>query len=186
MSSIVLWFHYLASPSISISTLASAKDSIIGDSTRGACCRGSQKFCQMPNVFPFLILHLQPLDSTSLPFKMLVHAYNPPLDFLACIIGQLGKNWALKTLWNKESWFFKSRHACLAKSESLNKAKSLNPIPPSSLDFVNSSHSTNEFSFSPHFVPTKISWSRLQYHGKVPMVIWNTLWQKLGWLEWPP
>ena len=175
--STMLWFHFLSSLSIRILTFASTKVSQIGERTYGACCLGSQLLPHMPTILPFPILHLQPLTNTSLPCKILLHAYNPPLDFLASIIGHL---------WNKESWFFKSRHACLAKSESLNKAKSLNPIPPSSLDFVNSSHSTNEFSFSPHFVPTKISWSRLQYHGKVPMVIWNTLWQKLGWLEWPP
>ena len=33
-----------------------------------------------------------------------------------------------------------SRHACLARSESLNNARSLKPIPPSSFDFVDSDH----------------------------------------------
>lgn len=123
-----------------ISILASAKDSIIGDRGYGFSYLGSQNCYHMPTVFPFPILHLHPLTSISLPCKMLVQAYKPPLEFSTSIIMQLGKKQALKTLWNKESGFFKSHHACLANNESLYKAKSLKPRPPTNFDFVNSSH----------------------------------------------
>ena len=81
-----------------ILTLASAKVSHIGERTYGACFLGSQLLSHMPTYFPFPILHLQPLSNTSLPCKVLLHAYDPPLEFLASIIEHFGKNRALNTL----------------------------------------------------------------------------------------
>ena len=73
---------------------------------------------------------------------MLLQAYEPPLESLASIIEELGKNQALNTLQNRDDLLCKRRQACFANKESLYRAKSRNPIPPTILDFVNSSHFT--------------------------------------------
>ena len=77
--------------SIRSSIFTSAKVSQIGDRTCGACCLGSQLLPHMPTDFPLAILHLQPLCNTSLPCKILLQAYDPPLEFLASMIEHLGK-----------------------------------------------------------------------------------------------
>ena len=50
---------------------------------------------------------------------------------LHCIIEQAGKNFTLKTLWNREFSQVFNLHICLASKESLNLFNSLKPIPPS-------------------------------------------------------
>ena len=165
--SIKPWSHYLVSPLIKISTLASAIVSTLCDWTCGIFFLGSQWSCLILTAFPFPILHWQPLSNTSLPCKMLLQAWEPLLDHLASIKVQFGKNRTLKTLCSNEYGFFKSLHACLAIKESLNIATSLNPMPPSNFDLVSSSHFNQWiFLFSPlcphqnFLIMVSISWQR--------------------------
>ena len=90
--------HCLAKASIRTSTLASTKDLIMGERTRGLSFLGNQKSCQILTNLPSPIHHRQPLKRTSRTCRILVHAYDADLEVLASMIVQLGKNLVLKTL----------------------------------------------------------------------------------------
>ena len=137
---------------------------------------GSQWSCHILTAFPFPILHWQPLSSTSLPCNMLFQAWEPLLECLASTKMQFGKKRALKALCSKDSRFFNNLHACVANKESLNIARSLNPMPPSNFDFVSSSHLNQWiFLFSPLYphqnflIMLSISWQRPKGNLKHPI-----------------
>ena len=86
----------------------------------------------MRTLEPFSILHFKPLLMTYLPFKMLLQAKDP-LFSLASKMVPCGKNFVLKNLKNRESWFCNKRQICLPSIASLNFCNSRKPIPPSDL-----------------------------------------------------
>ena len=59
---------------------------------------------------------------------------------LACITEQFGKNFGLNTLQNRECSSCNNLHAYFAKNASLNKDKSLKPIPPCVFGLHSSCH----------------------------------------------
>ena len=93
---------------------------------------------------PSPTLQPAPESTTYLACKRIFHAYEPLSELSHYIIEQSGKNFALKTLWNREFSQVFNLHICLASKESLNLFSSLKPIPPSF--------------FGRHSVPQLIQW----------------------------
>lgn len=140
VESITSLFQQFWFGSIRLHTFASNSASTRGDTILGECFTGSHLSPQIATVLPSPIHHIAPLQMTSLPLRMLCHAYEAELGFATSIIVQLGKNFDLKTLQKSNVLSCKSRHVCLAKSASLNFDRSLKPITLCDFGLHRSSH----------------------------------------------
>ena len=77
-----------------------------------------------------LICQTAPMRIHSLAFKMLCHAYDPLVLTSLSITEQFGKNFALKTLWKRDSRLWMRRHSCFPSIDRLKFSISLKPKPP--------------------------------------------------------
>lgn len=98
VESITLLFQQFWSGSIRLHTFASNSASTHGDTILGECFTGSHLSPQIATVLQSPIHHVAPLWMTSIPLRMLSHAYEAKLGFATSIIVQLGKNFDLKNL----------------------------------------------------------------------------------------
>ena len=64
-----------------------------------------------------------------LPLRMLFHAKDPFPSFASRML-PVGKKFALKNLWSRESSFVSKRHNCFSSIVSLKFCRSLKPMPP--------------------------------------------------------
>ena len=192
----MLWFHFLSSLSIRILTFALTKVSQIGERTYGACCLGSQLLPHMPTILPFPILHLQPLTNTSLPCKILLHAYDPPppriFSFHDC------------TLWEKPSledfikqrvWVFQESPCLLSQKWIIKQSQVSKPHSPFKFGFCQF-FPFNQWifllsPFCPHqnfLIKASISWQSPNGNLKHPMakvgMTWMTALINTSWPAW--
>ena len=135
-------FHSFVLGLINSKTLIFSSPYAACEDIKGRNSEGSHGSLYTLILSPFPTLHLKPSINSSLPLSKLFQAYDPIYDCGASKIVPLGKNLGLKTQCRSEFLFWRSRHACFAKRASLNKVRSLNPIPPSTLGLHSSSHLT--------------------------------------------
>ena len=140
LSSIISWFQVLVSRFIKQSIVAPSMESRIGEDIFLGVFLGSHLCCQILTDLPSPTRRQTPSRITSRPWRILLQAYEPTVVSFAFKIEQCGKNFSLKTLLKRDLVLVRSHQASLASRASWKMIKSLKPIPPINLDFVNFSH----------------------------------------------
>ena len=116
-------------------------------------------------------------------FKYTFPSIWPDTKSLTSINEHWGKNQALKILQKRVIILCMSHKACLARRESLYKARSLKPIPPTNLDLVNFNHLIQWiFLLSPRYpqknflIIASLSWQSTNGSLKQPMAYVGMAW----------
>ena len=126
------WSNIQFGPSSSMSahTPASLGKFFYGETILLECLVGNHLSPQIRTILPSPIHQTALMRINSLAFKMLGHAYDPLVLTSLSITEQFGKNFALKTLWKRDSGLWMRHHSCFPSIARLKFSKSLKPKLP--------------------------------------------------------
>ena len=147
------YFHTARSLSIRAETFSLYIRGFIGVKTLYVSGLGIHLSLHIFTLSPFPIDHLIPSSTMLLAAKMLRQAKDGLLPSWASRKDLLAKYVAWKTWWKREFVFWRRRQPCLARRARLKAFRSLNLMPPISLDLHNLSQEIEEIFRSSNFCP---------------------------------